>query len=150
MTKPEFPFLGPQTIISSDRVTLHSKKDGVFLFGKSTVGLSSVGTVNLDSNEQVLIDAPKITLGHQADILGNQAVLGNQLLGSLNTLLDSLNTLGDALAKVDGTTPISTKISLTMLKVVGDNLKQVVTIIKTTINDTDPDVGILSNTTYTR
>jgi hypothetical protein len=87
MIKPSFPYKGNQVIITSDRVTLHSKTDGVFLFGKGTVGLSSVQTINLDSKEKVLIDAPKIELGHKAESEGEPIVLGKQLVYMLQDLL---------------------------------------------------------------
>ena len=59
MLNPKFPFDGNQVILTSDRVTLHSKTDGVFLFGKGMVALSSTQTINLDANEKILLDCEK-------------------------------------------------------------------------------------------
>lgn len=105
MITPEFPYKGNQVIISSDRVTLHSKTDGIFLFGKATVGLSSAGTINMDSNEKVIINSPKIELGNKAETDGEPLVLGNQLVFLLSQLLIELQSMANMLGKsADGKT----------------------------------------------
>ena len=103
MIKPAFPYRGKEIIVTSDRVTLHSKTDGIFLFGKATVGLSSVGTINLDSKEKVLIDAPKIELGHKAEENGEPVVLGKQLSTMLQSVLIALQMAGSDLQKFGAT-----------------------------------------------
>ena len=60
MYVPEFPYKSKQIIVSSGRVIVHAKSDGVFLFGKKNVGISSGGEIHLDANAEVFIDAPKI------------------------------------------------------------------------------------------
>lgn len=85
MYSPQFPYKGNQVILSSDRVMLHSKNDAIFIFGKQAVSLSSPQTINLDATQKVLIDSPKIELGHKAEVDGEPVVLGDRLN---NILLD--------------------------------------------------------------
>lgn len=89
--KPEFPYLGDQIIINSGRVTLNSKDDSVFLFGKKAIGFSSAGTINFDADEKVIINAPKTYLGLDAE---EPLVKGQVLEDLLSDLLDSLSELG--------------------------------------------------------
>lgn len=124
MITPQFPYKGNQIILSSDRVTIHSKSDGIFLFGKSTVGLSSVGTINLDCNEKVVINSPKIQLGNNAT---QAVVLGNELVFLLNSLLIELQSMANMLSKSsDGKTSnagisMSKKIDSLLPFLQGDN-----------------------------
>jgi hypothetical protein len=143
MTKPQFPYIGNQVIVTSDRLLFHSKKDGIFLFGKTTIGLSSPGTINFDSKEKVLIDSPKIELGHKAEELGEQAVLGNTLVSILSELNEGLALLANVLEKVDGTTKPAIAMSFAMLSEVGDNLVTATSNFKNRLDN------ILSDTTYT-
>lgn len=96
MIKPQFPFLGNQIILSSDRIMLHSKNDGIFLFGKGAVSLSSPQTINLDSKENVLIYSPKIELGNGAN---DPVVKGTELTVQLLLLLSKLDYVAIALGK---------------------------------------------------
>lgn len=100
MFTPKFPYSGNQIILSSDRVTLHSKNDAIFLFGKQAVSLSSTKTINLDANEKVLIDCKKIELGNKAESLGQPVVLGNTLNTQLMVLLMELQQAGVLLKQV--------------------------------------------------
>lgn len=61
--KPEFPYRGKQIIIDSDRVLLNSKNDATFIVGNKAVGISSSGTINLDSSGDCIINSPSIKLG---------------------------------------------------------------------------------------
>jgi hypothetical protein len=144
MIIPEFPYKGNQIILTSDRVTLHSKKDGVFLFGKATVGLSSVGTINLDSKEKVLIDSPKIELGNKAEQFGEPVPLGNSLKSVLSDMNQAVILLAKAMSKANGTDDISTAASLTTIKIAGS------TSINTLKNVQSKLQNILSQTTYTK
>ena len=89
--KPEFPYLGNQIIINSGRVTLNSKDDSVFLFGKKAIGFSSAGTINFDADEKVIINSPEIYLGLDAK---EPLVKGQALEDLLIDLLDTLDELG--------------------------------------------------------
>ncbi len=144
MIIPEFPYKGNQIILTSDRVTLHSKKDGVFLFGKATVGLSSVGTINLDSKEKVLIDAPKIELGNKAEQFGEPIPLGNSLQSVLSDMNEVLNLLSNAMSKANGTDDTSTALSLATIQVAGSMSMISIKNIQSKLQN------ILSQTTYTK
>ena len=100
MITPEFPYKGNQIILSSNRIILNSKSDAIFLFGSSAVGLSSTQTINLDAKEKILLDAPKIELGHEAEVVGEPVVLGIALSRKLIKILNSLSEAGILLAQV--------------------------------------------------
>ena len=124
MIKPQFPYLGNQCIITSDRVTLHSRKDGIYLFGKATVCLSSPGTVNIESNEALKISAPIIELGLNARHLGQPLVLGLELSELLDELIQALQVVAVALSKADGTSEEAVADSFDDIKVSGESLVQ--------------------------
>ena len=92
MFKPVFPYKGNQLILTSDRVTIHSKNDAVFIFGKEAISISSVKTINLDANEKILINCAKIELGSKAETEGEPVILGDKLNSQLKGLIDGLTT----------------------------------------------------------
>jgi hypothetical protein len=69
-TKPK-DFDKPQVIATADRILLNARTDGVLLFGKKTVSLSSDDSVNIDAKGKFRVfakgnttfDTPKIYLG---------------------------------------------------------------------------------------
>ena len=143
MIKPQFPYLSNQCIITSDRVTLHSRKDGIYLFGKATVCLSSPGTVNIESNEALKISAPIIELGLNARDLGQPVVLGLELSELLDELIQALQVVAVALSKADGTSEEAISDSFDDIKVSGESLVQA------TDNAAAAIETILSTKTYT-
>lgn len=100
---PALPYTGDQIILTSGRVTLHAQDDSVMLFGKKSIALSSLGTVNLDVSTKVIINSPKIELGLSAEKLGEPVLLGNKSIFLIARLLDSLTELADALSKMSET-----------------------------------------------
>ena len=143
MIKPQFPYLGNQCIITSDRVTLHSRKDGIYLFGKATVCLSSTGTINIESNEALKMSAPVIELGLNARLLGQPLVLGLELSELLDELIQALQVVAVALSKADGTSEEAVSDSFDDIKVSGESLVQA------TDNAAAAIETILSTKTYT-
>jgi hypothetical protein len=143
MIKPQFPYLNNQCIITSDRVTLHSRKDGIYLFGKATVCLSSTGTVNIESNEALKMSAPVIELGLNARLLGQPLVLGLELSELLDELIQALQVVAVALSKADGTSEEAVADSFDDIKVSGESLVQA------TDNAAAAIETILSTKTYT-
>jgi hypothetical protein len=95
---PEFPFKGDQVIISSGRLLFHAKTDSIFLFGNKAIGLSSTGTVNIDSYEGFSISSPKIELGLKAKEAGEPVMLGVSTNNIILEILSDLQELGDALS----------------------------------------------------
>ena len=121
--KPEFPYLGEQIIINSGRVTLNSKDDSVFLFGKKAIGFSSAGTINFDADDKVIINSPQIYLGIDAK---EPLVKGQALEDLLIDLLDTLDELGGKFTFAQD----STGATLTSIMVSGISLKRSVSRIK--------------------
>ena len=64
-------FAGKQIIISSDRLLFQSKEDSIFLNSKTSIGLSTAGTINIDADKGIIFNSPKIYLGAR----GKDAIL---------------------------------------------------------------------------
>jgi hypothetical protein len=143
MIKPEFPYKGNQVIITSERLLFHSRKDGIFLFGKATIGLSSVGTINIDSNEGIKMNAPYIELGLNAKTLGESVVLGDTLVSMLTNLNGALSLLANGLSKIDGSSEECVATSLSILHEIGGSLVTATNTFKDRLNT------VLSDITYT-
>ena len=101
MFKPAFPYKGDQVIISSGRVTHHSKDDFIFLFGKKGVSISSPATFTVDANERTTIASPIIELGLRAALDGEPVLLGNRTVFQLGQILDNLTSLVNGLAALN-------------------------------------------------
>jgi hypothetical protein len=134
--KPDFPYLGNQIIINSGRVTLNSKDDSIFLFGKKAIGFSSAGTINFDSDDKFIVNSPQIYLGLNSV---EPLVKGNQLELILNDLLDSLNTLGNKLLFAQDSNGVFLTSIITASKVLVADIKRLKPLIK----------NIKSNQNYT-
>ena len=144
MIKPDFSnYSGSQAIISSDRVVNYAKEDGIYLFGKDTVGLSTQGTVNVDANEAILLDSQRVELGHRASELGNQVVLGNKMVGILNDVLTSLSYLTSVLMVSNGQTQETTNLSFGLISDAAIDVNKTLNTAIIELNST------LSKTTYT-
>jgi hypothetical protein len=100
---PQFPYTGPQVIISSDRVVVHSKGDSIFLFGKNAIGLSSPGRVNIDTQTGTTINAPEIELGLRAKQVGQPVTKADTLVELLDTVLKELEATAIALSNLSQT-----------------------------------------------
>jgi len=87
MLNPEFPYKGNQIILSSERILLHAKTDGIFLFGKQMIALSSTKTINLDATEKILLDSDKIELGNRAETLGDPLIKGKVFIDQFTDLV---------------------------------------------------------------
>lgn len=125
--KPEFPYLGEQIIINSGRVTLNSKDDSIFLFGKKAIGFSSAGTINFDSDDKFIVNSPQIYLGLDSV---EPLVKGNQLELILNNILDSLNNLGKKLSKTKDSNGVYLTNIITASKSLRGDIKRLKPLIK--------------------
>lgn len=94
---PAIPYGGNQAIISSNRVTLHAQEDSILVFGKKAIALSSLGTINLDITDRLIVNSPKIELGLDAEKLGSPVILGSKNVQLMTRLLESLEILGTSL-----------------------------------------------------
>lgn len=137
-------YLDNQVIISSDRVTLHSKTDSVFLFGKTSVSLSSIGTINVDSPSAIILDTSKVLLGsHSAR---ESVILGNMYMQSFTDFLNSMIVLCTSLQTVAaGNKKPNSELGNAMLKlsVFASSLSNECEVLKSKLNRT------LSKVTYT-
>jgi uncharacterized protein (DUF2345 family) len=143
--RPVFPYKGNQLILTSDRVTLHSKNDAIFLFGKQAVGLSSPETINLDAGKKIILAGPIIELGNKAQDLGQPIVLGNSLNQKLLSLIDTLNSVAILLAQVS--TSQQGK-SMESIRQAGQLLSQQMLLLNQQLNPSSSE--ILSKNTFTR
>lgn len=145
MYQPEFPYKNDQLILSSNRVTLHSKTDSIFLFGKQAVSLSSTKTINLDAIDKVLIDAPKIELGNRAEALGEPVILGRTFSRQLILFLQRIEQASAELCNVSESNLAGSFVLIQGAgKTINEEASRLISLLKS------PDSPVLSKTTFTR
>ena len=89
-----------QVLIASDRIVLNSKADEILMYGNG-IGLSSTKTIYLNSDSEVVLDSPKISLGLQNGSPAEEPLLlGNQTIEVLSTLIKELKALSTSLSSV--------------------------------------------------
>lgn len=137
---PDLKYSGNQIILSTGRVTLHSKDDSIMMFGKKAIALSSLGTVNIEVAEKLLINAPKIELGLGAERRGEPVILGKRNQELMIRLLDALTKFGSALSKISET---ELEKAVPAIIKTGTILSQICPEVKASLS------GSLSNVTYT-
>jgi hypothetical protein len=143
LDKLEFPFSGPQVILSSDRILLHSKKDAVIIAGKRAVSLCSTETINLDAKEKIILDSDIVELGHEARALGESVVLGNSLVFQLELFTAALKEIGVQLGRV-GENKQNIAASITVIKNQGLQLESAAAQLEDSLQT------LLSQNTFTR
>lgn len=133
-----------QIILSSGRVLLHSKDDSTLIFGKKSIALSSLGTVNFDVTDRVIINSPKIELGYEAEIQGESILLGNSTVLLLSRMIKMLGALSVAIGQLSQT-ELETSIPgiVKASKVIEQEFPQLVAI-------ANQSGSLLSQITYTR
>jgi len=97
-TPPTLPnqYTNPQVILNSDRIVINSKTDSILLSSQTSIGMSSLGSVNIDAKEHY-INANDIRLGSkdatQPVLKGDATVeLLKQLTQELILLTQALQT----------------------------------------------------------
>jgi len=103
---PVFPqmFNNPQIILSSDRLLLNARKDGVIISGQEFISLNSTKEIGVNAKQAFSVNSSKVNLGNKdAD---QQLLLGNKVLTQLEYLTQSLvnviQTLEDTLQSWPG------------------------------------------------
>ena len=94
VTNPIVPssYTNPQIILSSDRITLNSKKDEIILCSNTNIELSSKNNIHLDSDGSIFLNSPKVFLGINENVTPTEpALLGKQTYQLLSDLISSLN-----------------------------------------------------------
>jgi hypothetical protein len=147
MINPKFPFDGKQIILTSERVMLHAKNDGIFLFGKNMVSLSSTQTINLDCNEKILLDCDKIELGHRAETLGQPILLGRVFIDNFLLLLNSLQEAASLMQSVAETDPAG---SFMNIQSAGNTIYSSVSRLSNILETEDNPQNPLSKVTFSR
>jgi hypothetical protein len=148
MFKPAFPYKGNQLILTSERVTIHSKTDAIFLFGKQAVSLSSTNTINLDATNKIILAGPVIELGNKAETLGQPLVLGRDLNQQLSALAQGLKAVAAILAQVSES---NLGASMQSIASAGGILDTAGDLLLTGVGGGNPDLSkILSKNTFTR
>ncbi|HEX5187105.1 MAG TPA: hypothetical protein VFV86_09470 [Nitrososphaeraceae archaeon] len=113
LTKPIKPseYKFSQTILNADRLLLNSKKDDVLIFAKSNIELYTKNVINLNGDERVVIDSPRIFLGldKNKELPTEPVLLGNKTVLLLNDLIKELTIFCNKLSQAKSTpqgTPI--------------------------------------------
>lgn len=83
-------YVGPQSILNSDRVIINSKKDSVLISGKQNVGVFAQSGVTIGS-PSTIIQSSRIMLGDENAT--ESGIKGDSLYGKLNIITTSLINL---------------------------------------------------------
>lgn len=145
MISPKFPFKDNQIILSSDRIMLHSKTDGIFIFGKGAVSLSSPNTVNVDANEKVVVFSPRIELGNAPASL-EPTIKGRTFLIQLGLLCDTLEQAGEILSQ--GVAETNLAGSMLNISTAGQKIQEQAKRMKNLCSVFGEENVVLSKTTY--
>ena len=86
----------PQIILNSNRIILNAKKDNILISGEKSVGISSNGTINIESKNGIIMDGI-IKLG--ATDADESALLGDTTVSILLQLIETIASGFDALGK---------------------------------------------------
>ena len=90
----------PQILQTSDRITINSRIDSMFLTSFQHVHLGAGRAITISANQETIFDTPNIYLGKQAKIKANNNEAQGLLLGeNLRALLEELV---DVLLKANG------------------------------------------------
>lgn len=93
-----FPYLGNQGILVSDRIHLHARTDSVLILGKQAVGISSTNAIAIESGTKITLDSQKIELGLDAQ---QNIILGAKFFKDLKSFLDQVIMAGKNLQNVN-------------------------------------------------
>ena len=95
LTSPTNPtkYSNSQIILSSDRITLNSRKDEIMLHSNTNIELGATQIIHLNSSNSILLNSPKIYLGLNSTgkTPTEPALLGAQTVELLDKLLEALN-----------------------------------------------------------
>lgn len=88
-TTPTSAYGASQVILNGDRLVFNSKLDSILLTSSTQVGLKGTD-VNIESTQAVTLEAPRISLGFQAN---ERAVLGDSMVDELTKLYADLKNV---------------------------------------------------------
>jgi hypothetical protein len=99
-TPPTTPasYANPQIILNSSRVVINASTDNILISGQTSVGISSNGSINIESTNEMNLASKLLKLGGKN---ANQSVLrGDETIGYLKILITELQNLAEALKVV--------------------------------------------------
>lgn len=125
-----------QVIINADRIVINSKKDEVMLFATSNIELNTKNVINLNSDERIHFNSPRVFIGTNKDgtLPTEPLVLGNQTVSLLSDLFKNLSEfsgkLSSAISTPQGSPLTDVNIAATELssnlKPLFDKLKRII------------------------
>jgi len=86
-------YVGPQSILNSDRVILNAKKDSILISGKQSVGISADNSINLESTDVIL--KGMVLLGDEKAT--EPALLGNITVQYIDQLARAVKVLANVI-----------------------------------------------------
>jgi len=113
-------FLGSQIAISSGRLYFQSTNDHIILSSGKSISFNAVGSINLDTNDNIILQSDKIYIG---DKEANQSALkGNITVEQLNLLLKAFKEFLDITSKLTTTSPNSINALGSTAKIILDSI----------------------------
>jgi hypothetical protein len=96
-------FKGNQVLLNSGRIFFNAKTDDILLSSVSSIGLNTGGSVNIDAEQYICLDGPKILLGEKARtapaFTKEPVLLGNQTEAFLKQVIGILEEMSNAMSK---------------------------------------------------
>lgn len=119
-TSPVSPqkYSNNQIILSSDRITLNSRKDEIMLHANTNIELGSNQIIHLNASNSILLNSPKIYLGLNSDnkTSTEPALLGTATVELLSKLLEILNNFASDAKNIYPSTALNTHAATLMGK----------------------------------
>lgn len=95
-------FKGNQVLLNSGRIFFNAKTDDIQLSSISSIGLNTGGSVNIDAEQYICLDGPKILLGEKARtapaFTREPVLLGNQTEAFLKQVIGILEQMSNAMS----------------------------------------------------
>ncbi len=107
-----------QIILSSDRITLNSRRDEIMLHANTNIELGSNQIIHLNASNSILLNSPKIYLGLNSDnkTSTEPALLGTATVELLSKLLEILNNFASDAKNIYPSTALNTHAATLMGK----------------------------------
>lgn len=131
-------YKGNQVLINGGRLFFNAKEESIILSSVDSIGLTTLGTVNIDSTDFTCIDGSQIFLGEKAKTASQSnkepVLLGNQTENFLNSILNLMEGMANDMgaAKTIEGKPIP------LLNKRGMQMKPIIATLKRQINPSGP------------
>lgn len=96
---------GNQIILNSGRLLFNAKDDAVLIFANKAISLSSTGTINLDSDKDIILNSEEvihlgITKSNNASEQEEPVLLGDTTIKNITEIFKALSRLSESLSKL--------------------------------------------------